>query len=127
MVVLLMAVSNARIQPGYGPLTGGGHTPNVVFRGPGECENAEGSATTKGAQQYLPDRNGPMNKTSALRPLAALATSSLLLCTVVLAASADETREQTVAGAVGAASCKPLLPDHPATGINLGPLFQRAV
>ena len=68
-----------------------------------------------------------MNKTSALRPLAALAASSLLLCTVVIAASADETHEQTVAGAVGAASCKPLLPDHPDTGINLGPLFQRAV
>lgn len=68
-----------------------------------------------------------MNKSMTLRPLAAFAASSLLLCTVVIAASADEAHEQTVAGAAGAAGCESPLPDNPKTGPNLGPLFQRAV
>ncbi len=68
-----------------------------------------------------------MNKTSALRPVAALATSSLLLYTAVMTGSANESRQQTVAGAVGAAtSCESPLPNTPTTGINLGPLFKRA-
>ncbi len=65
-----------------------------------------------------------MNTSLALRPLAALAASSLLLGTVVIEASADEAHEQTVAGAAG---CESPLPDNPKTGPNLGPLFQRAV
>lgn len=68
-----------------------------------------------------------MNKTSTLRPLTALAASALLLGTGVLAASAHEARQQTVAGTVSAASCSSPLPDNPATGINLGPTFQHAV
>ncbi|MGI8948632.1 MAG: hypothetical protein ACR2FV_11800 [Ornithinimicrobium sp.] len=68
-----------------------------------------------------------MNKTSALRPLVALAASSLLLGTVVLADSAGEARQQTVAGAVGTAVfCGSPLPDNPKTGINRGPLFRHA-
>ncbi len=68
-----------------------------------------------------------MNTSLTLRPLAAFAASSLLLCTVVIAASADEAPEQTVASTVGAAGCEWPLPDNPKTGPNLGPMFQRAV
>ncbi len=67
-----------------------------------------------------------MNKTMTLRPLAALAASSLLLCAVV-SASADEAPEQSVGSAVGAAGCESRLPDNPKTGPNLGPMFHRAV
>lgn len=68
-----------------------------------------------------------MNKISALHPLTALAASSLLLGTVVMAASAQEARQQTGAGTVVAASgCESRLSDNPATGINLGPMFLHA-
>ncbi len=67
-----------------------------------------------------------MNKNVSLRPLAALAASSLLLCTVV-SASADEAPEQSVDSAASATGCDSPLPDNPKTGPNLGPLFHRAV
>lgn len=67
-----------------------------------------------------------MNETSAPRTLGALAASTLLLLTVVMAASAQEAGQQPEAvGAVFA--CQSRLPDNPATGRNLGPLFQLAV
>lgn len=69
-----------------------------------------------------------MNKTSALRPLGALAASTLLLLTVVMAASAQEVPLQPVAATVSpAVGCQSRLPDNPTTGLNLGPLFQLAV
>ncbi len=68
-----------------------------------------------------------MNKTMTRRPVAALAASSLLLCTVVMTASADEAPEQTIESAAGASGCEAPLPDNPKTGPNLGPMFHRAV
>lgn len=68
-----------------------------------------------------------MNMTSALRPLTALAVTSLLLGTVVMTASARETPPGNVADTVVAGSCEWRPPDNPAMGPNWGPLFQRAV
>lgn len=69
-----------------------------------------------------------MSTSSALRPLVALAAGSLVLCAVVIADSANGADQQSVASAVGPTfGCGSPLPDNPATGSNLGPLFQRAV
>ena len=69
-----------------------------------------------------------MKKNSALRALLTLTASSLLLCTVALAASADEDGQPTVDDPVVATSdCEPQLLENPAIDIYLGPLFQRAV
>lgn len=69
-----------------------------------------------------------MKKTSILRPLAALAVSSLLLSTVVLTAAADEDDQQPVEGPVVTTSVStPQLPKYPTTARYLGLLFQRAV
>lgn len=69
-----------------------------------------------------------MNTTTALRPLAALAASSLLLCTVVIAESANGADGQTRTSSVGPTlGCESGPTNDPASGINLGPLFQRAV
>ncbi|MGB3828752.1 MAG: hypothetical protein WA962_08230 [Ornithinimicrobium sp.] len=69
-----------------------------------------------------------MNRTSATRPLAALAASFLLLCTAVMVSSAGEAAPQSAAAAVGTAvGCGSPQPDNPAKGVNLGPLLYRAV
>lgn len=69
-----------------------------------------------------------MKTTTTLRPLIAIAASSLLACTVVMSASAQEAPEEVAAQTVTAPpGCE--APETPrlAPGINLGPLFQRAV
>ncbi len=69
-----------------------------------------------------------MTTPTARRPWVALPAGLLLLCAVVIADSANGADEQTVASAVGPTlGCEAQLNDNPATGINLGPLFQHAV
>ncbi|MEO7588709.1 MAG: hypothetical protein ABIS84_11870 [Arachnia sp.] len=71
-----------------------------------------------------------MKKTPALRPLTALAVSSLLLGTLALAACADDDNDgQPVSDdlVVATSEPEPPAPHVAATDIYLGPRFQRAM
>jgi len=69
-----------------------------------------------------------MKTTMTLRLLMATAASSLLSGTVVISASAQETPEEvTVQTVIAPPECEALETPRLAPGINLGPLFQRAV
>jgi hypothetical protein len=67
-----------------------------------------------------------MSTTSAVRPLAVLAASSLLLGTVVMTASALDLPQRSGAGTVVAAVGCQAPADSQVTGRSWGPLFHDA-